>query len=152
MLHPNQLVLICTQLIPCWHDFGSSRASEILLLNSGVNTCSPSFGIKVILFQNYHVCISDWSTVTGREPWSGVHYLSLLTSTHKPMPQNFLQECHCFTGTWIHLPGPAIKCLSDPTRAIQQFSHVSPLSVSSSVLDSAGPSMVYSSAMKILSG
>ena len=28
----------------------------------------PNFGIKLILFQNYHACIPDWSTVTGREP------------------------------------------------------------------------------------
>jgi len=77
----------------------------------------PNFGIKVILFQNYHVCIPDWSTVTGREPWSGVHCLSPLASTHEPMPQNFLQKHHRFTGTWIHFPGPAIKCLSDPSES-----------------------------------
>ena len=48
----------------------------------------PNFGIKVILFQNYHVYIPDWSTVMGREPWSGVYCLSPLASTPEPMPQN----------------------------------------------------------------
>ena len=73
----------------------------------------PNFGIKVILFQNYHVCIFDGSAVMGRESWSGVHCLSRLASTHEPMPQNFSQKRHCFTDTWIHLLRPAIKCLSD---------------------------------------
>ena len=75
---------------------------------------APNFGIKVILFQNYRVCIPDRSAVTGRESWSGVYCLSSPMSTHEPMLQNFLQEHHCFMGTWIHLSRPAIKCLSDP--------------------------------------
>ena len=31
--------------------------------------------------------------------------------------KNLLLERHCFTGTWIHLPGPAIKCPSDPSES-----------------------------------
>ena len=31
----------------------------------------PNFGIKVILFQNYHVFIFDGSAVIGKESWSG---------------------------------------------------------------------------------
>ena len=48
--------------------------------------------------------------------------LSLKTS-HK--------KCNCFTDTWIHLSGPAIKCLSDPGKSnstIQPcFSSICPL-------------------------
>ena len=74
----------------------------------------PNFGIKVILFQNYHVFIFDGSAVMGRESWSGVYCLSPPMSAHEPMLQNFLREHHCFTGTWIHPSRLAIKCLSDP--------------------------------------
>ena len=112
----------------------------------------PNFRIKVILFQNYRVCIPDRSAVTGRESWSGVYCLLLPMSTHEPMLQNFLREHHCFTGTWIYLFRSAIKCLSDPSKSnstIQPcFSSIYPSSAS----DSAGPSMVYPFAMKILSG
>ena len=73
----------------------------------------PNFGVKVILFQNYLVCIPNWSVVMGRESWSRVYCLSPPIA-HEPMPQNFLQEHHCFMGNWIHLPKPAIKGLSDP--------------------------------------
>ena len=101
------------QLIPWWHDLGSFRVPATSSSKFWCKHIPPNFGIKVILFQNYHICIPDWSTVTGRELWSRVHYLSLLASTHEPMPQNFLQERRCFTGTWIHLPKLAIKGLSD---------------------------------------
>ena len=74
----------------------------------------PNFGIKVILFQNYHVCIPDRSVIMGRESWSGVYCLSSSMLTHEPMLQNLSRECHCFTGIWIHLSRPAIKCPSDP--------------------------------------
>ena len=91
----------------------------------------PNFGIKVILFQNYHVCIPDRSAVMGRESWSRVYYLSSSMSAHEPMLQNLLREYHCFTGIWIHLSKPAIKCLSDPGESnstIQLcFSSISPL-------------------------
>jgi len=49
----------------------------------------PNSGIKVILFQNYHVCIPDRSVVTGRESWSGVYCLSLSIPAHELMLQTF---------------------------------------------------------------
>ena len=76
-----------------------------------------NFGIKVILFQNYHVCMPDRSAVMGKESWSGVYYLSLSMPAHEPMLQKLLWEHHCFTGTWIHPSRPAIKCLSDPVES-----------------------------------
>ena len=64
----------------------------------------PNFGIKVILFQNYPVCIPDWSTVTGREPWSGVHRSLPLASIHEPMPKTFarvpLFHGHLDSSSW----------------------------------------------------
>ena len=51
----------------------------------------PNFWIKVILFQNYPVCILDWSTTMGREPWSGVHRSSPLASIHESMPKTFVR-------------------------------------------------------------
>ena len=77
----------------------------------------PNFGIKVILFQNYHVCIPEWFIIMGREPWFGVHCLLPLASTHEPMPQNFYKSVTASWVTWIHLPGPAIKCLSDSSES-----------------------------------
>ena len=49
----------------------------------------PNFGIKLILFQNYHVYTPNRSIVTGRESWSGVYYLSPFLPAYEPMLQNF---------------------------------------------------------------
>ena len=38
VLHSNQLVSICMQLVPWWHDLGSFRVPTTLLPNFGVNT------------------------------------------------------------------------------------------------------------------
>ena len=110
----NQLFSIYTQLIPRWHGFWEFSSLWNPSSKFWCKHMPPNFGIKVILFQNYHVCIPNWSIVMGREPRSGVHCLSPLASIHERMPQNFLQEHHCFTGIWIHPSRPAIKCLSNP--------------------------------------
>ena len=107
-----------------------------------------NFGIKVVLFQNYHVCIPDRSTVMGRESWSGVYCLSSPMSTHEPMLQNFLRECHCYMGTWIHLSRPAINAYPTLARATQQFSHALFPSTLSSASTSARPPMVCPFVMK----
>ena len=141
MLHPNQLISICTQLIPCRHDSGSSRASGILLPNSGVNTCPPNFGIKVILFQNYHVCTPDRSVVTVENLDLGptIYHRSclLMIPCFKAS-----REHHCFTGAWIHLSRLTINVYPTLARATQQLSYVSLLLASSSALGSARPSVV----------
>ena len=52
----------------------------------------PNFGIKIILFQNYHVYTSDGSTVPGRESSSGDYYPSPSPTSlpaHEPIPQKF---------------------------------------------------------------
>ena len=72
-----------------------------------------NFGIKVILFQNYHVRVPDRSAVTGKESWSRFYCLSPSVPAHELMLQKLLWEHHCFMGTWIHPSRPAIKCLSD---------------------------------------
>ena len=151
-LHPNQLVPICTQLIPWWHDLGSFRVTATSSSKFWCKHMPPNFGIKVILSQNYRICIPNKSTVTGRESWSRVYHLLSSMSAHEPMLQNCLLEYHRFTGTWIHLSRAAIKCLSDPSESTSQFSYVSLPYAPSSASDSAGPSMVYPFAMKILSG
>ena len=78
------------QSIPWWHDLGSFEfpysSSQIL-----VQTHAPNFGIKVILFQNYHVCTTDTSMVMGRESWSRAYYLSPSLAAHEPMLQSFMR-------------------------------------------------------------
>ena len=51
----------------------------------------PNFGIKVILFQNFHACASNRSVVTGRESWSRVHYLSSSLPAYEPILQSFMR-------------------------------------------------------------
>ena len=63
--------------------------SCIPLLKFWCKHMPPNFGIKVILFQNFHTCASDRSIVMGRESWSGVHYLSSSLPAYEPMLQSF---------------------------------------------------------------
>ena len=111
VLHSNQLIPTFMQSIPwSWELLSSCNSSSKFLCKH----MPLNFRIKVILFQNYHVYTPDRSAVTGRESWSGVYcfvtvYVSLWAHASK-----LLREHHCFTGTWIHLSRPAIKCLSDP--------------------------------------
>ena len=72
----------------------------------------PNFGIKVILFQNYHACTSDRSIVTGRESWSGVYCLSPSLPAYEPMLQNFTRASSLH-GRLDPFFRPTIKCLSD---------------------------------------
>ena len=76
----------------------------------------PNFGIKVILFQNFHACASDRfiSWVENLDLGSTFcHHLC------QPMSPCFktLREHHCFMGVWIHLSRPTIKCLSDSSES-----------------------------------
>ena len=64
-----------------------------------------NFGIKVILFQNYHIFIFDGSVVTGRESWSGVFYLSLPMLAHEPMLHNFYESIIASRTLGFILPG-----------------------------------------------
>ena len=52
----------------------------------------PDFGIKEILFQNYHVCVPDRSVVMGKEFWSRVYYLLPSVLVHETMLQNFYES------------------------------------------------------------
>ena len=100
------------QLIPRWHDLGSIWVPAILLPKFWCKHMPPNFGIKVILFQNYHVCTPDRSIVMGRESWSGVHCLSPSLPAYEPMLQSFTRAS-LLHGRLDPSFRPTIKCLSD---------------------------------------
>ena len=68
-----------------------ASSSHVLLPKFWCKQMPPNFGIKVILFQNYHVCTPDRSIVMGRESWSGAYYLSLSLPTYEPILQSFMR-------------------------------------------------------------
>ena len=73
----------------------------------------PNFGIKVILFQNYHVHTPDRSCSHG---WRILIWGLLFVTVYVSLwahASKLLWEHHCFTGAWIHPSRPIIKCLSD---------------------------------------
>ena len=121
------------------------RVSAFFFPNFGVNTCPPNFGIKIILFQNYHICTSIGSAVTGRESWSGAYYplpSPTYLPAHEPIPQKFHESITAFIGAWIYSSRSTINVCPTLVRATQQLSYVSLMLASSSALGSARPSMV----------
>ena len=89
---------------------------RIPLLKFWCKHMPPNFGIKVILFQNYHACTLDRSVVMGRESWSGVYYLSPFLPAYEPMLQNFTRASllHGLLDPSFRL---TIKCLSDSVES-----------------------------------